>query len=378
MGPVLLALLLAVGAVQAAPACPALQGRYRMTDAAAASTENARAPRLEVLRALRLADGPGGARDLEIDADPGGRSMTVRLIAVPGGSGRSPPQPQATLALGTDYDCIDGWAVMRSPVPAARRMEAAYLEGATRVALRSGSGGSLAFELRFSGVERSTIYSYDSARLSLPRPLSRRTRLDTLVWLPAHEAAPPPLPPRPPDPAQPAAERSETALRGRLNALMVGTTVGAVTPEATGLRVGLRATRAEHVVATEDRLLASDLAYEVLREPSWSNNAWESEILVRTAHGPGGARPSAFRVAAELDRLMCRGSSRFAHVVTAAREGDGYQVQVALVGGLTGVEAQACVAQRSGLVRELRLVGTVRDVSGGARVLEVWRVTLRS
>jgi len=377
MRAVLFVLLLAVGAAQAAPACPALQGRYRMTDAGAASTENARAPRQEALRALQLANGPGGALDLEIESDAGGQAMTVRLIAAPGGSGRASPQPRATLVLGTHYDCVDGWVVMRSPVPAARRREAAYLEGSTRVALRPGSGGSLAFELRFSGVERSTVYSYDSARLSLPRPFSRRTQRDTLVWQPAHEAAPPPPAPRPSEPSQRAAERAEQALRDRLSPLTVGTRVGIVTPEASGLRVRLHAHRSEHVVATEDGLLAADLAYEVLREPRWSNNTWESEILVRAAHGPGGAWPSAFRVAAELDRLMCEGSGGRAHVVSAARDSDGYRVQVALVGGLTGAEAQACVAQRSGLVRELRTVGTVPDVAGGKRVLEVWRVTLR-
>lgn len=360
----LLLALLAPAVVQAAPVRPDLAGRYRV---AGSEPELA-----DALRALELGGGPGGTNDLSIETGDGGRVMTLGLSpALAPGRWTS---PRRTLSVGRDFDCADGWVVMRKPVTTSRKTETAYLEGSVVARVRPSARGSLAFELRFNGGERSTLYSYDSARISVPRPFTGRQWVDSLNWLAASEA---PAPVRPPDPAQVAAERAaereDEALRSKLRSLIGRSMLGFVKPEPGGMRVQLRASRSEDVVDTEDRLLKSDLAYQVVREPSWYNNLHHTEILVRT--GRAGARlPSAFRVAAELDRLM----SGTAHVVKAQREGDDYLVQVALLRGARAADAIGRVLPRSTLVAQVQPEGTVLDHSTtDSRLLERWRVTLR-
>lgn len=356
--------LLVAAAAHGAPACPDLTGRYRVAGSGPVFADT--------LGALELGGGAGGTQDLVIESTAGGRVMTLGLSpALEPGRWSS---PRRTLSAGAEFDCTDGWVVMRKAVNTSRKTEATYLEGSAVVRLRPSAGGSLAVELRFRGGERSTLYAYDSARVSVPKPFTGRQLVETLSWLAASEA---PAPVRPPDPAQVAAERTaereEEALRSKLRSLIGRSLLGFVKPEPGGTRVQLRASRAEDVVDTEDRLLRSDLAYEVVREPSWYNNLHHSEIVVRPGRA-GVRRPSAFRVAAELDRLM----SGTAHVVKAEREGEAYVVQVALQRGAQAADVIGRVAPRSTLVAQVLPDGTVRDhASTDARVLERWRVTLR-
>lgn len=349
----------------AAPACPALAGRYRILGSGPAM--------VEARQALALDGTFGDAVDLVIEATPDGRVLTL--------SQRLPTDPdrwlgaRRTLSQGAEFVCADGSVVLGRRVPASRRTEAAYLEGHTELRLRPGGGGALALELRFQGGERSTLYAYDSARVSVPKPFTGRTLVDTLSWPPSADT---PLPPPPrsavAERAQRAVEQADDALRSRLRELIGRSMLGVIRDEPGGLRVQLRAMRTEDVVDTEDRLMASGLAFEVAREPQWYNGAHHSEILVRPGLGGPERRPSAFRVTVELDSLLASSG----HVVKAKRDGDGYVVLVDLLRGTSPADALRRVNGRGRVVGAVTPDGQERDYGYSAeRLLERWRVTLR-
>ncbi len=362
---------LTAGLAHAAGGCPDLTGRYRMPDRHPSLETGHR----EVMTALRLEVWPAEAHDLEISASPDGRTMQLDLVSAPD-TRTTTPYPRAPLAFGTHYDCADGWVSLRKQVPGARRQERAYLEGGTLVRLRRAGGGGLTFELRFSGVERTNLYSYDSARISVPRLLGRRAQIDTYHWMPASLAPPPP---KLPDPAKLAAERAQEALRARVSELTGGATIGMMKAEGEGTRLQLIAANSDAMLRIEDRLLASDLAYAFVQEPYWVVNRYIAEILVSPAHGGAARRPSAFRIEKELNRLMCKTPETGAQVVKMARSGDGYVARVALPGGLTAAEAADCVNWRgSPLIARVLPIGTEPELASGQvqRELSVWRVDL--
>jgi hypothetical protein len=55
-----------------------------------------------------------------------------------------------------------------APFDDARRTDSGYLEGSTVLILRRGRGGGLAVALQFTGSQRSDLYRYESARISVP------------------------------------------------------------------------------------------------------------------------------------------------------------------------------------------------------------------
>lgn len=360
----LLPLLAAAAAAQALPACPMLSGRYRVAGDAPALTD--------ALQALGL------RADAETDVilDSQGKGSVLNLGTAPARQPDAPASGWRTLTRGAEFDCRDGAVLLRKSVPAARQTESGYLEGASALRLAPGAQGALVLDLDFRGHERSTLYSYESARLSVPRPFTGRSLSVRLTWQPAARAAAlpaVPAPPRPADPAQRAAERRLDELRARLGPLLGGSMLGVMRGEEFGTRVQLRATRSSDVVATEDRLLASDLVYDVVREPTWYEGAHHSEIFVHHRQSGLPNRPSAFRVGAELDRLM----SGAGHVVKAAREGRAYLLRVDLQRGKEAAEVIDGVVRRSTLVGQIVPEGTERDYSSADRLLERWRVTLR-
>lgn len=350
-------LLYSAAAVQALPGCPDVSGRYRVAG---------EGPEVgEALALLGVHGGFGKETDLQLKSV--GDGSVLSLGVVPARDPEALPAQPRTLSRGAEFDCRDFAVVLRAKVPASRKTDSGYLEGESSLRLKP-EGRSLRLELVFNGRERSTLYAYDSARVSVPKPFTARTLTSSLSWSPA--SALPPLPPVP-TPAQRATERGENDLRARIESLVIGH-LGVVKAEAGGTRVQLRSARAADVVATEDRLRAAGLSYEVLKEPLWYDGAHHSEILVRSGGSPG--RPSAFRVAAELDRLM----SGVAFVVKSAREGEVYVMQVDVRRDKSAAEAIARVVGRSALVDQVVPDGQARDYSTSEpRLLERWRVTLR-
>ena len=367
----ILLFLLAVGLVPSAIACPDLTGRYRIGYKSGLEPEAYGG----ILTALRVTRRPGGDLDLEISSSSDGRTMAVRLLASPTSPTETQQrQPHATLSFGADYDCKDGVVSLLAPFDDGRKSDNGYLEGTTVVSMRRGSGGGLAFTLQFTGVQRSTLYSYDSARISVPLPLTRRRLVETAEVMPAHLAPPPP------DPAMVARKRAEELTLASLSSKvrsLTGASIGVTEAKAEGTLLYLRASSTDAMLRIEDSLLTSDLPYEVVGEPYWAGSVYTFKILVRSERGGAVRRPSAFRVEKELEKLLCVLSTKGSYVIKTRRNGEDYEALVALQGGMTAAEAADCFARRgSNLISQTLPVGTELqfDGSGGKRELSVWRV----
>ena len=368
----ILLFLLAVGLVPSAIACPDLTGRYRIGYKSGLEPDAYGG----ILTALQVTRRPGGDLDLEISSSSDGRTMAVRLLASPTSPTETQQrQPHAKLSFGADYDCKDGVVSLLAPFDDGRKSDNGYLEGTTVVSMRRGSGGGLAFTLQFTGVERSTLFSFDSGRISIPLPLTRRRLVETAEVMPAHLV--PPLP----DPAMLARKRAEEltldSLASKVRRL-TGASIGVKKAKAEGTLLHLRASSTDEMLRIEDSLLTSDLPYEVVGEPYWAGSVYTFEILVRSERGGAVRRPSAFRVEKELEKLLCvyhhpKGS----YVVKTKRNGEDYEALVELLGGLTAAEAADCFARRgSNLISQTLPVATELEFrgSGGKRELSVWRV----
>ena len=150
--------------------------------------------------------------------------------------------------------------------------------------------------------------------------------------------------------------------------------VGFVKTVAGGVRVQLRATRGEDLVAAEDRLRAAGLPFEIEREPVWSGNTYLAEIRLPDAPGAGAGpgRPSAFRVAAELNRLLPAG----AHAEKVRRLGESYVADVLLLQG-DGAGLAESVPRRSTMVARVVLLPPDAQRPPSAGRVERWLMTLK-
>lgn len=219
-------------------------------------------------------------------------------------SGSSSPmssQPSRTLTHGVDYDCVGGAVVLKRTVSASRNTDEGWLEGSSTVRLsRAGSGLGLGSE--FSGRQRTTLYSYDSARISLPKLGTARTFGDGIRWPNINE-------PRPVEQTYVAPVESERvqAMRRTLTATLLGNVnLGGLHDGDDSVLASLNAPRSEDVIAFEDRLRDARIAYAVTRSPIWSNNGYSMQF--RFGASDADARPawhpSEFRVQHEIERMQ--------------------------------------------------------------------------
>lgn len=274
--------------VTAAVACPDLAGHYRV-DGFGPVLGDA----LDALD-LRMA----GFTDSEVKIT--GRAETsLQFWIRSGGSSPMASRPSRTLTQGVDYECIGGAVVLKRKVSASRNTDEGWLEGSATVRLvRSGSGLGLASE--FSGGQRTTIYSYDSARISLPKLGTSRTFADAIRWPNISE-------PRPLEQTYIAPIESDRvkAVRTVLTASVLGSVnLGGLKDSGGQVLASLSAQKSEEVVAFEDRLRAAGIAYRMRREPVWSANSWSMQAQISTGDAQPGWHPSGFRVQHEIERMQ--------------------------------------------------------------------------
>lgn len=310
-------LLMAAASPPAAaePECPGLEGHYRV---------DGFGPVLgDALGVLGL--GMAGFRDSEVqitgDAE---QSLSFRIKS--GSSSPMASRPSRVLTRGVDYDCAAGALTLRSSTESTRQTDAGFLEGRSVLRLRR-SGAGLGLAVEFSGGQRSTLYSYDSARISVPRPGTGRTLHESIRWPGIQE--PRPASARPYEPAPESAQVGD--LRRRLDALLGGAVrVGGLDDSGGRVRASLSASQAEDVVAFEDRLRAAGLPYTTTRAPIWTNNQYFMEFLFGADAGAAarGWHPSVFRVQHEIDRL-CPPMISVRKVEDA---GDGYVAELDVIG----------------------------------------------
>jgi len=274
-----------------AGACPALDGHYRVA---------AFGPVLgDAVTALGIPQ--AGFRDSEVKIT-GIDQGELRLWVKSGSSAPMSGQPSRVLVLGVDFDCANGVLTLRQRVAATRKTDTAYLEGRSSVSLaRQGSGLGLSSEFR--GGERSTLFSYDSARLSVPRLGTEQTLRESIRWPGIDE-------PRAELPRSSPAAESPTVLAARrqLDGLLGGNVrLGWLQDSGGRVRANVSASRSEDIAAFEDRLRAAGVAYRVTRAPLWSNNQYAMELLVGAstpAAAGGGWHPSVLRVQQEIERMQ--------------------------------------------------------------------------
>ena len=340
--PAVAALALVTLGLPAAPRaqdCPDLTGHYRVTGDGPA--------RSEALAALRagMAGFTGGELVLTGGADGG---LAVQTRSSP--KGALSASPGGMLVAGKDFSCRNGWLVVQQTQSAARQVEQTWYEGRSTVSFRGGGPGGLAVEVRFAGGQRTTLYQYESARLSLPKPGTGAMRVETLRWPDIGEPAPAETRNEPPAPEP----QAVLAARRQLTPAVLGNVrLGPLKPQGDGVMVTLTASRSNDVARLEDRLRAAGLAYDMKTQPVWSNNAWTLQLMLRP--GGGGAaqdwRPSAHRVQQELRSL-----GPMAHADKVDEVGGAYVATVTLLGSQRVEDAIARLKANSTLFSQVDVI----------------------
>lgn len=285
----LMALALGSSTSARADDCPDLVGHYRVDGFGSVLGD--------ALEALQL--GSAGFTDSEVKIT-GDAGQSLRFFVKSGQSAPMASLPSRVLSRRVDYDCADGVVTLRAQVSSNRKIDAGFFEGHSIVRLtRSGNGLGLSTDFR--GGQRTTLYSYESARISIPTLGSGRSLREQIRWPGIDEA-------RPHAPGHsPAAESAPVAeLRRDLNAVLAGV-VRLVALEYRGgdsVRASLSASKSADIVAFEDRLRDAGLVYSMTSGPTSSGNGYYVEMLFSTAAGGTRVwRPSPFRVQHEIERM---------------------------------------------------------------------------
>lgn len=259
--------------------CPDLSGQYRVTGAGPTLADA-----LEVLSA-RHAGSIGG--EVKLDWQPGG---WLGVWAKSDGKDPMPAKPTVVLKRSTDFSCKNGALVFKRVTDVERRGTKGWLRGGSIVQIKRSSGGGLDITSWFSGRQQTILFSYDSARLGIPRLGTKETLAETIRWPDISE----PLPEEPSaraKPLEPPELPEVTKARKWLSPSVLGpATLGWLERRGEGVIASLTARKSGDVLALEDRLRAAAIVYEIKTPPIWSNNHYELELLFRST-GPAAARP---------------------------------------------------------------------------------------
>lgn len=267
-------------------------------------------------------------------------------------------RPVAVLRAGTDFECKGGRLMLSTPVTNATRKtdEGKWYEGEAAASLSRDSNGELSITVRFTGSERISLYRYDSANVSIPKPGTRTTLTDSLrlpIYSDTESQAPV-------EPVMPEIVRNT---RQRLTPQVLGNVViNGLTPSGDGALATLTTSRSNDVVAFEDRLRAADILYEMQSEPTWWNNAYHMEMLIRPAGAvaTASARTSVFRIEQELERVL-PALAVIDKIVTAE---DGYVVTLSIHDSTPIADIIRRVQLNSTLIGTMELIEESRP--GGA------------
>ena len=316
-------------------------------------------------RVVRTVDGPSMAEALEalyagmanfIGSEvrlEGPHAGRLRVWVKSGSTGVLPASPSAELKQGIDFSCVNGWVKLARAADSSRRLDEGWYEGRSTTAITRAPRGGLLMQVNFSGRQRTTLYSYESARISVPklgtgRSLTESMRLPDISEPAGTRAAG--APPPPPD------HPTVVAVRQLLTAQVLGSTVlGPLRPSGEAALVILTATRSDEVLRFEDRLRAAEIAYRVEQQPIWSNNVYRMELLVwpRGAASAPAARPSILRVEHEVRRL-CPPLVAVQEVKTL---GEGYVVALNLMDQTSVDDLVARIKAHAPLFREVAVLG---------------------
>jgi hypothetical protein len=151
--------------------CPDLSGQYRVAGAGPTLADV-----LEVLSA-RHAGSIGSEVKLEWQA--GG---WLSVWAKSEGKDPMPAKPTVVLNRSTGFSCKKGVLVFKRVADVERPGTKGWLKGGSIVQIKRGAGGGLDITSSFSGREQTILFSYDSARLGIPRLGTKETLTETIRW----------------------------------------------------------------------------------------------------------------------------------------------------------------------------------------------------
>ncbi len=343
---------------RAREACPDVTGTYRVDEFGAALGD--------ALDALRIRSAGFTGSQVRFS---GPAEERLGLWVKSGSTGALPSQPTLVLQNGADYTCKQGRIVFTREVEASRRTDQGWLEGRSTVRIsRSGRGG-LAIEVVFKGRQRSTLYSYDSARVSVPVPGTGQTLSEAIRWPDSAE------PDTTVQPVAPAPEpKALVSARRLLDSKVLGNVIlGGLRVNGDAVVATLKVLRSEDAVNLEDRLRAAAIPYQVKVSPLWTNNAYHMEILVwPEGGGPGNAwRPSVHRVEQELLKM----ANPMVDVAKVETSGDTYIATLKLLGQETPENVIARLQANSSFFSEIALIN--ESVSLAAPKVRVAQLRLR-
>ena len=294
--------------------CPDLRGHYRVDGFGPVLGDALEALGLEM----------AGFQNSEVKVTGDGVSVLAFWIK----SGSSSPmssKPLVVLNRGSHYDCVGGAIVLKRKVPASRQTSEGWLEGESTVQLTR-AGGGLGLGAAFRGGQRTTLYSYDSARISFPKWGTTQSVGGGIRWPNISE-------PRPFSETYVAPPESQRVTRARevlTSALLGNVTLGGLQDSGEHVLASLNAQQSDDVIAFEDRLRAAGISYRIKREPVWSANRWSMQALLTSnaSSESTGWHPSGFRVQHEIDRT----SPPMVSVREVEDAGDHYIATLSVIG----------------------------------------------
>jgi hypothetical protein len=331
--------------------CPDVSGHYRVV-------RTVEGPSMaEALQALHAGMANFIGSEVRLEGPRAGRLL---VWVKSGSTGVLPPSPSpsAELKQGSDFSCANGWVKLARVADSSRRIDEGWYEGRSTAAITRAPRGGLLMQVNFSGRQRTTIYSYDSARISLPKLGTGRSLTESMRLPDISEPAPePPAGSRaagapPPPPEHPAV----AGVRQLLTSQVLGNAVlGPLRPSGNAVLVILTAKNSDAVLQFEDRMRAAEIAYRVERQPIWSNNVYRMELLVwprGTASAPA-ARPSILRVEHEVRRLC----PPLVDVQGVQTLGEGYVVALSLMDQTSVDDLVARIKAHAPLFRGVAVLG---------------------
>ena len=187
-----------------------------------------------------------------------------------------PTSANSDWTFNRDYKCEDGWVIFSQRAPARRYDLLKSYEGDAKIRIaRDDLYEGLKIESTFSGHEVVTIFSYDSANISVPKWWSRKTLRDTVLLATA-----------PADSSKQVTQlESQAALDVRRmfsDKLLGGVILAGVADREGVVTVTLKALRSSDIKPFEERLRATSISYQMKTEPIWTNNSYFMESLVKT------------------------------------------------------------------------------------------------
>jgi hypothetical protein len=175
-----------------------------------------------------------------------------------------------------DYKCKDGWVVFFHKPPSVRNDVPGLYEGEATIRIsRDDLYEGLKIESIFTGHEAISLFSYDSANISVSKWWARKTLRETIVLSTA--------PVNSMNQEINNDSRAISEVRKMFNDRVLGGLILAgVDERADAVLVTLKALRAGDLTTFEDRLRAASIPYQMTTKPVWTNNSYFLELLVKT------------------------------------------------------------------------------------------------